>query len=172
MTKSDLPSLQVQRTARLRAKPSLHWKYLFHLIRSSRYVTYLLDGQTGLGVPHISGKQILSFELSLPPVSEQQKIAAQVKLADGKERTIQHMTMTSFWHPDGTPMSAQQFMEMLFGKLPDFFKDEHELRTLCHRRPRRSRGDQRSLRRLPEISLRREGGVDSERITWKSRAEA
>ena len=30
-----------------------------------------------------------------------------VKLADGKARTIQHMTMTSFWHPDGTPMSAQ-----------------------------------------------------------------
>jgi type I restriction enzyme, R subunit len=27
-------------------------------------------------------------------------------------------------------MSAQQFMEMLFGKLPEFFKDEAELRTL------------------------------------------
>jgi type I restriction enzyme R subunit len=53
-----------------------------------------------------------------------------VKLADGKARSIQHMTMTSFWHSDGTPMSAQQFMEMLFGKLPDFFKDEEELRTL------------------------------------------
>ena len=38
-----------------------------------------------------------------------------VKLADGKARTIQHMMMTSFWHPDGTPMSAQQFMELLFG---------------------------------------------------------
>lgn len=53
-----------------------------------------------------------------------------VKLADGKARTIQHMMVTSFWHPDGTPMSAQQFMEMLFGKLPDFFKNEAELRTL------------------------------------------
>jgi type I restriction enzyme R subunit len=53
-----------------------------------------------------------------------------VRLADGKERAIQHMTCTSFWHPDGTPMSAQQFMEMLFGKLPEFFKDEDELRAL------------------------------------------
>jgi len=53
-----------------------------------------------------------------------------VKLADGKERTIQHMTCTSFWHPDGTPMSAQQFMELLFGKLPEFFKSEEELRAL------------------------------------------
>src|ERR1019366_8143246 len=40
------------------------------------------------------------------------------------------MQVTSFWHPDGTPTSAQQFMEMLFGKLPEFFKDEDELRAL------------------------------------------
>lgn len=58
------------------------------------------------------------------------KPKVKVKLADGKERSIQHMMMTSFWHPDGTPMSAQQFMELLFGKLPDFFKDEAELRTI------------------------------------------
>ena len=55
---------------------------------------------------------------------------AKVKLADGKARNIQHMMCTTFWHPDGTPMSAQQFMEMLFGKLPDFFQSETELRTL------------------------------------------
>jgi type I restriction enzyme, R subunit len=40
------------------------------------------------------------------------------------------MMMTTFWHPDGTPMSAQQFTEMLFGRLPDFFKDEAELRAI------------------------------------------
>jgi type I restriction enzyme, R subunit len=51
-------------------------------------------------------------------------------LADGKDRTIQHMMMTTFWHPDGTPMSAQQFMELLFGKLPEFVKDEAELRAI------------------------------------------
>lgn len=58
------------------------------------------------------------------------KKKARVKLADGKSRTIQHMVVTSFWHPDGTPMSAQQFMEALFGKLPEFFADENELRAL------------------------------------------
>ena len=40
------------------------------------------------------------------------------------------MMCTSFWHPDGTPMSAQQFMELLFGKLPEFFKNEAELRAI------------------------------------------
>ena len=29
---------------------------------------------------------------------------------DGKEQNIQHMMSTTFWHPDGTPVSAQQFM--------------------------------------------------------------
>ena len=58
------------------------------------------------------------------------KTKTKVKLADGKERAIQHMVCTTFWHPDGTPMSALQFMEMLFGKLPAFFKDEDELRAL------------------------------------------
>ena len=53
-----------------------------------------------------------------------------IKLADGKERNIQNMMSTTFWHPDGTPISAQQFMEMLFGKLPEFFKNEDELRIL------------------------------------------
>ena len=62
--------------------------------------------------------------------SARRKKRVKVKLADGKERAIQHMMVTTFWHPDGTPMSAQQFMEMLFGKLPDFFKNEDELREL------------------------------------------
>jgi len=73
-------------------------------------------------------------EPSEPPVSgpesspRPQKI--KVQLADGKARTIQHMMVTSFWHPDGTPMSAAQFLQMLFGRLPEFFKDEAELRGI------------------------------------------
>ena len=65
-----------------------------------------------------------------PPTEYQPRRLLRVKLADGKERTIRHMTCTTFWHPDGTPMSAQQFMELLFGRLPEFFTSEDELRTL------------------------------------------
>ena len=64
------------------------------------------------------------------PADYVKKQKIKVKLADGKARTIQHMMVTTFWHPDGTPMSAQQFLEMLFGKLPEFFKNEAELRAL------------------------------------------
>jgi len=56
-----------------------------------------------------------------------------IKLADGKERTIQHMIATSFWSPDGKPISSAEFIERLFGDLPDFFKDEGELRKIWSR---------------------------------------
>lgn len=53
-----------------------------------------------------------------------------IKLADGKERTFQHISATTFWGEDGKPISAQQFIEALFGKLPELFKDEDELRRI------------------------------------------
>ncbi len=70
------------------------------------------------------------IEAREPEEEYQARRKIRIKLADGKTRTIQHMMVTSFWHPDGTPMSTQQFMEALFGKLPEFFKDEEELRAL------------------------------------------
>ena len=53
-----------------------------------------------------------------------------IKLADGKEREIQHMIATSFWSADGKPISAEEFLNNLFGELPNFFKNEEELRIL------------------------------------------
>ena len=53
-----------------------------------------------------------------------------VKLADGKVRQFQHMVSTSFWSPDGTPISAEEFLKSLFGALPALFKNEDELRTI------------------------------------------
>lgn len=53
-----------------------------------------------------------------------------IRLADGKERTFQHISGTTFWDASGRPISAQQFVEQLFGKLPELFRDEDELRRL------------------------------------------
>ena len=64
------------------------------------------------------------------PCTCNKKTKVKVKLADGKARSIQHMMMTSFWIPDCKPFSSTQFIEELYGELPDFFKDEDELRTL------------------------------------------
>lgn len=53
-----------------------------------------------------------------------------VKLADGKVRSIQHISATSFWGPDGRPLSAAEFVQALFGKTPELFRDEDDLRRL------------------------------------------
>lgn len=53
-----------------------------------------------------------------------------IKLRDGKEREIQHMISTSFWSADGKPISIQEFMDNMFGAMPEFFKDEEELRKI------------------------------------------
>ena len=62
-----------------------------------------------------------------PPPPRQK---AKIKLADGKARHIQSMMATTFWSGNGRPMSAAQFLEALYGTLPEFFKDEDELRRI------------------------------------------
>lgn len=52
-----------------------------------------------------------------------------IKLSDGRARKIQHIKSDLFYLK-GKPVSAQDFLEHLFGKLPEFFKDEEELRRL------------------------------------------
>ncbi|WP_290681970.1 EcoAI/FtnUII family type I restriction enzme subunit R, partial [Halothiobacillus sp. 15-55-196] len=94
-----------------------------------------------------------------PGSSYERKPKVKVQLSDGKARTIQHMMSTSFWHPDGTPMSAQQFMESLFGRLPEFFKDEDELRVLW--------SDPETRKRLLEGLAERGFGTDQLREMQK-----
>ena len=53
-----------------------------------------------------------------------------IKLRDGKEREIQSMVSTSFWSADGRPISAEDFLNNLFGELPKLFTSEEELRTI------------------------------------------
>ncbi len=71
--------------------------------------------------PYVTGEEI---------PEENRKTMVKIKLRDGKERQIQHMVATSFWSADGKPISAEEFMQNLFGALPEFFKSEEELRKV------------------------------------------
>lgn len=64
------------------------------------------------------------------PIERPKVEKVKIKLADGKERTIKSMISTSFWSVDGQPISVEQFMKNLYGKLPEFFSNEEELRTI------------------------------------------
>ena len=72
----DLPCMLVQRTARLRTRAKMNRGFLFHLTGSRAFSQHLLKVQTGIGVPHISGKQIESFQFMRPPIGDQVGIAA------------------------------------------------------------------------------------------------
>lgn len=62
------------------------------------------------------------------PVEPKKKI--KIKLRDGKEREIQHMISTSFWSADGKPISAEELLKSMFGKLSEFFTSEDQLRSI------------------------------------------
>jgi len=83
--------------------------------------------------PGLTGLKKYTLKEEVPmeitePNPPRQKI--KVKLKDGKEREIQHMVSTSFWSADGKPVSAEEFLNNLFGELPNLFKSEAELRTI------------------------------------------
>lgn len=87
ISEDDLPSLLVQRTARLRGNSRLDNRFLVYLISSSAFADHILGVQTGLGVPHISGQQIKDFRFQRPPLDEQLEIADQLDaLADATLR--------------------------------------------------------------------------------------
>jgi len=84
----DLPCLLVQRVACLRAKHELDCNFLKFLIGSNVFTRYVLSIQTGLGVPHISGPQILRFIFHKPSLSFQRDIAEKAKYLSVK---VQHL---------------------------------------------------------------------------------
>lgn len=54
----------------------------------------------------------------------------EIRLANGKEHQITHSVATTFIGADGKPMTVQEFLNSLFGKLPALFDSEEELRKL------------------------------------------
>ena len=64
------------------------------------------------------------------PPREPRPEVIEIKLSNGSVRRIKSMVATLFLSSDGKPMSAAQFLESLFGSLPEFFKDEDELRSI------------------------------------------
>ena len=74
VSKTDLPLLLVQRVASLRAKNILNQKFLYYLIDNQNFIRYVENIKTGTSIPHISGNQILNYEVSIPSIEIQEKI--------------------------------------------------------------------------------------------------
>lgn len=83
LTETDVPSLLVQRVARLRVKADvLDQHYLARVISSPQFTRHILGSQAGNTVPHISGAHIASFTFPLPTLAQQPDIAASLGASD------------------------------------------------------------------------------------------
>jgi len=102
-----------------------------------------VDAYKHFSDPEWDGEPIEPVETHDPPVVKEpptiydppgdggeKKQIIKIKLRDGKEREIKHMISTSFWNADGKPISIEEFMNNLFGVMPEFFKSEEDLRII------------------------------------------
>lgn len=85
----DIPSLLVQRVARIRSNgTSLINEFLHQIIGSELFINYVDSVKTSSGIPHISAKQIREFKIPLPPLSEQVKIGKILKNLGAKRSNL------------------------------------------------------------------------------------
>ena len=54
----------------------------------------------------------------------------EIVLPDHRVRRIKFINSIMFWGADGRPVSAQKFIEEMFGRLPDFFKSSEDLHKI------------------------------------------
>jgi type I restriction enzyme, S subunit len=79
----DVPSLLLQRVARIRPYAELDSEFMLLLLRSNSFSDYMAPIFTGISVPHLSPEQIESFRIALPRLEEQNSIVTWVKEATG-----------------------------------------------------------------------------------------
>lgn len=81
-----LPALLIQRTARIRAI-DMNQEYLYYCFINGGFDTH--SNVTGSLVPHISAKDIRSFEVMVPPVELQKNFSDYVKQVDKSKLAVQ-----------------------------------------------------------------------------------
>jgi len=70
----DLPCMLLQRVAKIQPGPSIDGRFIMRLLSSRAFEAHFTPDTTGVSVPHISGEQISSFVISVPPLDEQLRI--------------------------------------------------------------------------------------------------
>lgn len=66
--------------------PELDRRYLFYFLRQPRMIDLATSLAVGINLPRLSPKQLLRFEIPLPPLPEQRRIAAILDKADELRR--------------------------------------------------------------------------------------
>ena len=80
---NDIPSLLLQRVARLRPTDKLDANFLLLLLRGRLFRDYIAPIFTGISVPHLNPDQINAFKVPLPALTEQRDIVSYVSAETG-----------------------------------------------------------------------------------------
>ncbi len=78
VTQRDIPSLLVQRVARIRVKNKLLQKYLYYQIANKSFSKYIDSVKTNIAIPHMSPDNIKEYHITIPPLSEQKIIVKEI----------------------------------------------------------------------------------------------
>lgn len=130
VTDADIPSLLVQRVARLRANERVDQRFLAYIIGSFEFTGYIKGITTGANVPHISGPDIQKFRFPLPPLPTQRRIASilsayddlienntkRIKILEEMARTIYRQWFVHFRFPGHERV---KLVESSLGQIPE-----------------------------------------------------
>ena len=92
LTAADVPSLLLQRVARIFPGADMDADYLYHFLLTRQFASAISAHDQSLGVPHVSPRQVGSVLLPFPPIAEQRRVAAELRerlaAIDAMERAI------------------------------------------------------------------------------------
>jgi type I restriction enzyme, S subunit len=96
ISEADLPSLLVQRVARIRPKPTVHASYIYAALCHPSFATHCNAVKTETVVPHISPHDIRSYRLPIPPLPIQHRFVRAVETGTGlSDQTAQAREMAA-----------------------------------------------------------------------------
>jgi type I restriction enzyme, S subunit len=115
--RGDIPSILVQRVARLRPKEGVDADFLHSVIASADFTQHIQTITTGTAVPHISGTQIQEYKFNLPDVATQRAIGSllmgfddRITLLRETNATLEAIAQALFksWFVDFDPVHAKK----------------------------------------------------------------
>ena len=87
---------------------------------------YIIDPPEPTGIGESKECPVCHQDPCICPPKEQ----LEIKLSDGRVRRIKFISDIMFWGADGKPVSAQEFINEMFGHLPDFFSSSQNLHEI------------------------------------------
>ncbi len=110
-----------------RAKTHCNNQYLYYLLSDDRFFAYSTGTSKGTKMPRGDKKAIMDYPVMLPPLPEQQAIAATLSCLDDKielnnrmNKTLEEMAQAIFksWFVDFEPFQEGKFVDSELGKIP------------------------------------------------------